>query len=239
MKLKPTCISIFVFIIMWTTVAWSITNPDQEASSLIEEATRNYQNKEYEKAVDSLQKAIHIDGNNATAYAKLGAAYITLSKHKEAIPYLQKAIEIKASNLNDSSRSFTYFNLVNAYLHLEDIKQAKEWGRKAAQSNHNNVIAYDLIAAHCSSKGDYQEGIFYLEEGIKLNPNSISTLILLGTMYIEKGIKDKNESDFERGRTHTLKAIALLKEKGWDEKDWKRLEQKLKDLDEYERKLQK
>jgi len=211
------------------------TDVSREADLLIEEGNRYYQSKEYEKAVDSLQKAIHIDGNNATVYAKLGAAYITLSKYKEAIPYLQKAIEIKSSNLSDFSRSRVYESLVNAYLNLGDIERAKDWAKQAVEINRDNVGGYQLIATYYGG----EQGIFYLEEGIKSNPNSIVTLLLLGTMYISKGIKDKNKSELERGRVHTLKAKALLMQEGWNEEDLKRIERTLKDLDEYERKLQK
>lgn len=237
MKLNEKLAIVFLFILN-ATVSEAI-DISREANLLIEEGNRYYQNKEYDKAVDRLQKAIHIDDNNAAAYAKLGATYVTLLKYREAIPYLQKAIEIKAGNLNDSSRSFTYINLVNACLNLGDIERAKDWAQRAVQSNQDNVTVYELIASYYGSKGDYQQGIPYLEEGIKLNPGSISTLILLGTMYIGKGIKDKNESELERGKIHALKAKALLQEKGWNEKDLKRIEQTLKNLDEYELQLRK
>lgn len=76
-----------------------------------------YNNKEYEKAIDTYKKAVEFSENTPASLYNTAVCFIKLKNYKKAIPLLMSAIKEK-----EDSRYF--FNLAYCYAMLCNSKKA-------------------------------------------------------------------------------------------------------------------
>jgi tetratricopeptide (TPR) repeat protein len=81
-----------------------------EAEEYFVQAMNAQENGSYAPAVESLQKAVAIDSNDAAAYNNMGLAYIEMKDYANAVISFKKAIGIDSSNI------YALNNLGNAYI---------------------------------------------------------------------------------------------------------------------------
>ena len=74
-----------------------------------EEGMKNYQNGDFEAAVEALNRAVIYDGNNQDAYFNLGNSYRKLEKTAEALEVYQKIVEL-FPDTSIANRAQSYIN---------------------------------------------------------------------------------------------------------------------------------
>ena len=101
------------------------------------EGDKYYDNEEYDKALESYNKILDIDPNNAEAYYNKGRAYNLLGQFDEAIQEYNKAIILDPPNSdNYNARGNVYYNLG------QDDEALKNYD-KAIELDHNTQHAYN------------------------------------------------------------------------------------------------
>lgn len=105
-----------------------------EYEKLVEVATAFVNNKAYEKAINSLDKAIEMDETQLLAYYERGKINYKIDAHKEAIIDFEKVATIKPSFY------FAYVYIADCKMKLGDFKGAKESYEQAF--NYNNKYKF-------------------------------------------------------------------------------------------------
>lgn len=126
--------------------------------------------QEYDKAKATMLESLEIDVNqelNYNIYANLGNLFIRKKQYKEAIPYLNKSIEIHPENL-DSEKNLMYF--IEAKSALRDsigmqpiikraILEAENITALRAKSN-----LYNALSKYFNAFNDYKTAIEYQQK---------------------------------------------------------------------------
>ena len=91
---------------------------------------------DFQKAEETLTKAIKYDKNNFEAYYYRGCAKVNAMKYQEAINDFQKAVELKLDYAD------AYFNLGRTYYMIHDEDKACEYYKLADHYGRPNLEDY-------------------------------------------------------------------------------------------------
>ena len=91
---------------------------------------------DFQKAEETLTKAIKYDKNNFEAYYYRGCAKVNAMKYQEAIKDFQKAVELKPDYAD------AYFNLGRTYYMIHDEDKACEYYKLADHYGRPNLEDY-------------------------------------------------------------------------------------------------
>ena len=120
--------------------------------------------RNFADAQDVLEKATQIDPTNARALAALGMALSDQSKYEEAIPSLEKSLEL---NAGDPSWE-TQYALAQAYYKLEKFPEAAKTAQAAlAKSNGKAPDIELLVAQSLVATAKYDEAAQALRDYVK------------------------------------------------------------------------
>jgi len=165
-----------------------ITTSSPEAYRYYNEGRKYHLKLEYEKSIESMEKAIAIDPEFAMAYRSLGVSYSNLGKYMEAKKYIQKAMELsdrltEREKLNIqgyfyNQSDFTYDKAIEAY-----NKLLKLYPEDTIVS-HNIALIYNNIE-------EWDKAIEHFETARKANTDFILTYTNLAISYKRKGMYDK------------------------------------------------
>ena len=158
---------------------------------------------EYEAAIIDYQKAEELGMNTSILYSNLGYAYYKLKQPYNALPYLEKAIEI------DSNNGY-------AYRWRGEIKYDKDDNQGAAD-DYTKAILNNPIASNYFARGlayyylkDYNSAIEDMNKAIELSPNA-------SQYYYDRGDAKDKISDFDGA----CKDWKIAKDKGYDVPEYK------------------
>lgn len=127
---------------------------------LYQEGMRLYQEGEYQKAIESFEKAAKLNSNFAPAYNGLGLAYKELNASpSEVIWYFKSAVDI------DPKFAEAYDNLGKAYYGIGQFDKAEEYCKKALEINPRLGSAeFSLAWVYLLGKSQPQEAIPYFKK---------------------------------------------------------------------------
>jgi tetratricopeptide (TPR) repeat protein len=193
----------------FTAISWSRGNSLYQNSILYFEAAQVYlhqamsysEEKKWDKAIESCEKALKIAPQMAEAYKTWGNALQKLGQTSEAMGYYAKALEIKPdyvevyANLGslwaqkkkwsiaieyyqkaislDPNFAGAYRNLAKVWMQLGEEAKAKECNYIALALEPENATAQEHynMGEQAYEQGKYQDAIAFYQNAIKLNPN--------------------------------------------------------------------
>ncbi len=136
---------------------------------------KNKNNKEAKSLYLNLLKSGYESYN---IFFNLGFIEITEKNYKEAIKYLKKAKSFsKEDNLN------LLFGIVNSYISLKDIKEARLILDKAINNNPKSELLIFNYAKLEEDFSNFNKAINLYEKGLKLNTKNYKALSNLGGLY--------------------------------------------------------
>ena len=142
-----------------------LDNNKELIDQLSAEGDEYYNNEEFDKALESYNKILKIDPNNAKAYYNRGFTYNGLEQYDEALKDYDTAITLEPNNTNGyHSRGFTY-NILKQY-----DKALKNYN-KAIELNPNHKHAYNNRGTTYGNLEQYDEALKDFDKAIELNPN--------------------------------------------------------------------
>lgn len=129
--------------------------------------TLYYEQGEYLKALDCLNKALIIDDNQAVYHYTIGLI-LEKSNINQAIVAYKRAIELNPQLVD------AYNNLGNLYLALNEVEEAQTTFQEAINTNPYHFGAYfNLGNLFFQKYQNIDDAIFYYEKSSELNPNNI------------------------------------------------------------------
>ncbi|HAX78234.1 MAG TPA: hypothetical protein DCY88_21045, partial [Cyanobacteria bacterium UBA11372] len=122
------------------------------------------QRREYQTAIERINRAIELNPDSPSFYNNLGNAYREQGDLVGAIAYYQKAIQLQS-------------DYADAHKNLADVYQQQ--GKSAEALRESGIVA--------QISGKLPEAISYYRRAIQLKPNSAGIYINLGNAYSEQG----------------------------------------------------
>jgi Flp pilus assembly protein TadD len=120
--------------------------------------------RNFADAQDVLEKATQIDPTHARAQAALGMALSDQGKYEEAIPALQKSLELNAADPNWE----TQYTLAQAYYKSEKYPEAAKEARDALSKSNGKAPEIELLMAQSLvATGKYDEAATALRDYVK------------------------------------------------------------------------
>ena len=120
--------------------------------------------RNFADAQDVLEKATQIDPTHARAQAALGMALSDQGKYEEAIPALEKSIELNAGNPNWE----TQYALAQADFKLEKYPEAAKTAQAALSNSNGKAPEIELLVAQSLvATGKYDEAAQGLRDYVK------------------------------------------------------------------------
>ncbi|MBK7307645.1 MAG: tetratricopeptide repeat protein [Chitinophagaceae bacterium] len=151
--------------------------------------------KDFEGAIQALNKAIELDSSIAKAYNNRGYVNGSLGKPESAIRDYNKSIEL------DSSWAEAYVNRGLEKNQIEDYKGALEDFSKAIKLKPDDAVTYAGRGFTKENLKDYQGAIQDYDKAIELDPNYARTYINRGSAKLELNKTSEACSDFKKAAT--------------------------------------
>jgi len=129
----------------------------------------------YSEALKYIDMAKKDDANNSSLYLAAGVIYLNQESYDQAIPELEKSIQLKG-DLFDSQYGLgaTYINkAADLFKKANDIMDVKKYAEAVDVAN-----------------GVYAKALPYMEKANQLNPNDIDTMSRLQELYYRLKAKD-------------------------------------------------
>ena len=129
-------------------------------------AHTKYEKKEFQEALELINKVIKKKKDHARAYLLKGTILKNLGKLEESILSTRKSIEI------NSEFAEGHHNLSTSIRETNNLEEAEFHARKAIELNKKCDESYLSLASILRLQMRIKEGIFALRESIDLNPNN-------------------------------------------------------------------
>ena len=148
------------------------------------------------------------DVNNG--FENAGSVLVQEGKYGEAIPYLQKALQIEADYAS-------YSNLGVAYTFTKQYTEASQVLEKALALNQNDTLtAVNLADVYRGSgqtekaKAEYQQAISLGFRELQTNPKDADVMALIALSYAKTGNAQQAETFIQRARAEHKDDVDIL-----------------------------
>lgn len=136
-------------------------------------------------AMQEFEKPLAIDSTCGSCYNNIAYLYITWKKeYEKAIPYLLKAYQY------DSTRKEMLANIALCYYYTGKNKDTIElFVRKSIRADKNKTfeIPHSIMFEYCKREKEYEKGITFFKEELKIRPTSEYINLCLAQLYLLKG----------------------------------------------------
>jgi type IV pilus biogenesis/stability protein PilW len=178
------------------TAAWARTSPDRKDESLryCRLAQVQLEQGKTMQAIESVNKALKIDSENADAHYLLGFIRYQQSEYKAAEKEFRKALKLNP-----------YFT--DAHNHLGLVyRETKEYDKALAEFqaalNDKSYKSPERIHLNIGylylARGMYPEAIASFQKSVSLSPDYLRGRLGLGTAYARSGQKDLADRELRR-----------------------------------------
>jgi tetratricopeptide (TPR) repeat protein len=167
---------------------------------------------EYKIAIDMLNQAITLDGQNAAAYRARGSAWSLLDDYPQALADFDRAKEL------DPKDPITFNSLGSAYLRQNDFDKAIEAYKEAIRLNPEYSSAYFNLGAVYNLLSQYDEALSNFSQAIRFAKERYQAYLERGAIYMRQGRFQEAVGDFSmaikyqrnNARSYNDRAIAYM-----------------------------
>jgi tetratricopeptide (TPR) repeat protein len=186
-----------------------------------------YEKKDYTGAVAEFTKAINAQPNNQNFYTMRGTAYEDIGNDTEAEKDFRKTLELHNTDF------VAAYRLGLVYFRKKDFENAVKWLRVSydnapdadlshvGMTNNNIIFVHKKIIAgnlgnFLTQLKKFEEGIKYLDEAIKLDPNYHNPYMVKGMAYAQMGKPEQGvpylKKAMELGNPQAGMALKMLEQ---------------------------
>lgn len=204
----------------------------------LENAHKHYSNEEYVKALDSIEKVLHIHNNNMNAIFFRGKCYMKLKKYSEASDDFSKTtsdknfdisggigLRILIRKISNSKEAEVFVNdLINKmpenehirfvfaeylYRNGEYVNAIDEFEKSISLGRRINNYSYDYIAKCWTQLGNNEKAIENLTHAIN---NSIDNYLCKTSFYYERAKCFFSNNEYDSAYTDAIRALKYHEE---------------------------
>ena len=152
---------------------------------LLNKAKESFENKDYDKAIEYIDKVIFYNGDSYDLYHNRGLAKLNLRLYEEAIKDFNRAIELGDYN--------SYYERGLAKFYMAFYKEAIEDFNKVIELDKNDTasLAYNTIGLCKYNLNEFDEALKYYENAIEINPNLIIAYHNIALLKHSIGLDDE------------------------------------------------
>ena len=148
------------------------------------------------------KKILQYDPNHISALSKLAVVYRQMKEPQQALPYLQKALELYDKSIrnttSEKSLASLYASVAELYFVGGDLEKALASLVKAEQLDPQKPMVHYNIALVFEAAGDKNRAMQEYQKETELNPSSFQAFYNLGALYIEEGNPGEAARCFEQ-----------------------------------------
>lgn len=137
-------------------------------------------NKEPQKAIDTVTKVLSYSTDDYAIYYIAGTACMALKNFKEALKYLEQALELNPEH------SQLYNNLGTCYVTIGNLDKAYENFLKASEFDSENSITYFNIASILQLQNKHKEACEFFKKAYAIEPQD-NYLVALALSEVKSG----------------------------------------------------
>jgi tetratricopeptide (TPR) repeat protein len=170
---------------------------DQTDKDILEKAVHLRENGKYDEAIDLLFHHTKQSPADPNLEALISQCYILKDNLEQAKIHLDSA-----KNINPNIASVGW-NETRILLKQKKVNEALAVADKTNKLFPDDVEGMGVLGSCLRAKGNFDEGLKYLNKAIELNPNYAEVLINRGLIYLNKDDKANALADLEKA--HKLK----------------------------------
>jgi tetratricopeptide (TPR) repeat protein len=148
----------------------------ERASAYLNRGVSYYEKREFERAIQDLNKAINLNSGIPMAFNVRGTAYFLTGRHGHAIQDFDKAIKLQPDNAN------TYRNRGVVYRKTGKLERAIADFDKAISLSPKYVDAYFNRGRAYKTKGDRHQAIADFRTVLALDPSNVTAKAALKSL---------------------------------------------------------
>jgi tetratricopeptide (TPR) repeat protein len=157
--------------------------------------------KNYDKAIESLKKALSLDEKNFQISLALAQAYFDAQKY----PELKAALATATQNASEASDLQKLRSLQTAALfNQQDYARALPELRAAVDSNPRNAALQAQLGIANYHLQKYDDAIAALKAATTLNPEDLQAALFLGQSYLARAASQTDVREKNKGYTEAL-----------------------------------
>ena len=134
--------------------------------TLVNMATLYYENKEYDKTIETAKNVLELEPNNFAALTNLGNAHYALGQYQEASEIYEKMY-----NLNPNSYN-AIINIANTCYNLGEFIKAIEFAGQAVEKRPTSAEGYIIAGNSYIELSKNNEATQFLKKAAEIAPNS-------------------------------------------------------------------
>jgi tetratricopeptide (TPR) repeat protein len=155
-----------LYPIEYSRSKYYITGSTREPIDLRNEGYDLIQSKQYEKAIDTLDKSIKLSPKSPLSHYYRGYAYMKERDYDRAIPDFEKSISL------DPNLSGAYAGLATVQVELKDYEEAMRAASKAIELNPEDASSYYNRGLAYYYLKEYEKAYRDFDEALKLDPTN-------------------------------------------------------------------
>jgi len=156
----------------------------------------DYDARNYESAIDRLQKAIELDPKMMRAYDNLGLCYDYLGKFDEAVKSYNRAVEL--NRLQPKPSPWPHLDLAVSLISLNRLSEAEKNLREAVGYDPRLPQAHYQLGRVLEMQGHYEAAVQSLGKAATLDPAYPEPHYLLGRIYHRLGNEPLSKAEINR-----------------------------------------
>ena len=185
-----------------------------EANDLFNQADKEYQNGDFDSAINTLQKILFLTKDEllkADVYNNIGYYQLRSGEYEKSIQNFRKALQI------DSNYGFAYDNLGYSLIQTGQLEEGKLQLQKALKTeNNDDAYTYRNLALYYLAKGELEQAELNFQSAFEKATISVDLLELhyanflikqgkteMGMEYLEKAV--------EKGEPEAIKRMNEIK----------------------------
>lgn len=143
--------------------------------------------------------------NMAELFCEIARCYRGLERQKEALNYIEKALEAHEDRLYHWIRANTLYN-------LKRYKEALEEYQICVREYGDNETVYENLAHCCESSGNWQEAVIYFKKALEQNPENPRINGNLADIYMERLTHTGDKKYYEEALPYADRQAELVPE---------------------------
>ncbi|MFX1390458.1 MAG: tetratricopeptide repeat protein [Promethearchaeota archaeon] len=165
-------------------------------SQLIKKAKQEIENKNYNLAIESSERALELDEIFVDAYYEMGEAYRKKNKYEIAIEKFQRAVDFNKNHIE------SWNSMGLAYEAKEDYDNALKNLNKSVEIDPNFAEGWFNLGNVHKLKKEFDKSIECYKKSTQINPQFAKAWLFMGSAYFDK-------NDFNNAIQSIEKAINI------------------------------